>query len=46
MRVRIIEQIEPWHWAPDGKIHYPRRCLLCLLQTLGVWLGLIGCEDD
>ena len=44
MRPLLVEQVEPSHWAPDGNVHHPRRCLLCILSRLGVALRLIATE--
>jgi hypothetical protein len=46
MRARVVQQIAPDHWAPIGQVHYPRRCPLCLVGRVGLWLGLIVPEDD
>jgi len=42
----VIQQIEPDHWAPVGKVHHPRRCPLCLIARVGIALGLIESEVD
>lgn len=46
MRPLIIEQLQPSHWAPPGRYHHPRRCVLCLLARLGHRLGLIAVESE
>ena len=46
MKARIVLQVEPDHWAPRGKVHYPKRCVLCAVQRLGLRLGLIESEED
>lgn len=46
MKARIVEQIEPSHWATTSKGHAPWLCLLCWVSRLGHWLGVIAWEDD
>jgi hypothetical protein len=45
MKARIVEQIEPDHWAVKG-VHDPRWCLLCVIMRLGLRFGIIVPEDD
>ena len=46
MKRRIILQTQPDHWAPDYKFHYPNRCILCVTQRIGLWLGVIEFEEE
>lgn len=42
---RVIIQGEPWHWAPNGGPHNPRRCFLCSMVRWSVRLGFAYRED-
>lgn len=41
MRIRVLINPEPGHFAPIGQVHHPRRCVLCWVTRIGLWLGVI-----
>ena len=36
----IEVQAEPTHWGANGSVHYPRRCLLCWVESLVIRLAV------